>query len=206
MKIRRIKYIFFVTLFVIISMVYQILTAFSEPKNKNILAQLVYEPLFPAYNSMMNRSINFITLYNDNSVRVFIPNNSNGIYKTLRFKKNKFDRIINLLKLSKITDHDYFESRYYLIPVDSDFYTIEVYSEERRYHLSSSLPYIEEQENVVFTDKGKHILKENETKEQYIDEKASDDYKKFRKTWDKCYNILDNLYFEITGKKIVQQF
>jgi hypothetical protein len=71
------------------------------------------------------------------------------------------------------------------------------------YSLGTRLPYLENQTNIVVTDKGEHILENNETKEKYISEHSSEDYKRFRNAWDQCFNVLDDLYFEITGERIL---
>jgi hypothetical protein len=179
--------------------------AFSESNNKSILAQIVYGYSFPSYNSPRDRNTNIITIFKDNSVRVFTPNNSNGIYKVVKLPKNKIIDIFGKLISSRITDDKYIGYRDYHIQVDTGMLSIKVYFEGKGYYLNSLLPYFEKQANVVATDKGRHILEKNETKEKYISENASDDYKRFRKAWDQCYNLLDNLYLEITGENIVSR-
>jgi hypothetical protein len=67
------------TIAIIICIILPPLTAFSESTNKSIFAQIFYKVGFPAFDSAGKGSIDFITIYDDNNVRVIIPNDSNGI-------------------------------------------------------------------------------------------------------------------------------
>ena len=135
---------------------------------------------------------------------MFIPDDGNGKYKVVKLQEKKIDEVIEKLKASRISEEKYLWSRHYHVPIDGGALYVEVYFDSKYHYLATRLPYIEKQAGIVVTDKGKHVLEKNETKEKYINDHASDDYKKFREVWNQCFNLLDELYFEITGKKIIQ--
>ncbi len=82
---------------------------------------------------------------------------------------------------------------------------IDLFSGGKYYHLASHHTLFEGREghkNVVVTQDDVHTLGETENKDEYFKEHASDEYKRFRDVWDKCFRELNNLYLEITGVNI----
>jgi hypothetical protein len=176
----------------------------SEIENKSIIAKISYVGGLPVYNSKENKNKDFITIYNDKSLRVFFPGDSKGEYKVIKLPVNRINKILDKILSSRITDDDYIGYRFYHNQVDAGYLRIKVYFNGNVYSLGTRLPYLEKQANVVITDKGEHLLENNETKEKYISEHSSEDYKRFRNAWDQCFNVLDDLYLEITGERIVR--
>lgn len=168
--------------------------AFPASENKNVSVRLILHGDFKI-------PIEYLTIFNDGSLKIFIPDNGNGMYKDLKVSKNLIDELITKLKLTRITDSSFLKGRNYF-GIGAKAVFIEVYIDDERYYLGTWHPFLEIGDSIVVSEMGENVLKMNETKEEFLKNKTSENYYRFRKVWAQCYTLLDDFYYKLTGYNI----
>jgi hypothetical protein len=142
-----------------------------------------------------------VRIFDDGNVTAFIPDDDNGIFKTIKLSPDRMEHVLNIIYNSGIDDENILSERSNRYGCSSDL-SIDLFIKDRCYSLYSCHPIAEREKGLVVTQDGVFKLEGYETKEEFLEKHASDDYKTFRKIWDQCFKVLSDLYLEITGTNI----
>ena len=148
------------------------------------------------------QSIEYLNIYPDGIVKTVIPDVNKIKRRTGKLSSEQLENLINVLKNTGITDDDLLPERDPIWVFDHTRIYMGLYLNNHRYSLSSLHPFYKENNNWVVTQEGIIHLEPNETKEAYFNKHASDEYKIFLKIWDQCFQVLNDLYLNITGQEI----